>query len=424
MHQHFESRRAARRGPAGEESGGQGSHGQAPRQDLAGPGFARRHRLSDQGGPAARTGEAQFLSCRLRLHDLHRQRRSARPGHRGSDHEERPHLRGRAVGQPQFRGAHPSEHQGELPGLAAAGRRLCHRRPGQHRHDERTARHRQRRHSRLSCATSGPRPRRSARSCNTRPTRRPTGASTATSPRTIRCGTRSRRRPARSYTWDTSTYIAEPPFFDGLHDAARRDADDSRRARAGNLRRFGDDRPHQPGGLDQADVAGGHLSAGTRRRRAGFQQLRQPARQPRGHDARHVRQRAHQEPDAARQGRWFARGGRRHACCSPTAGRCRSTTRRWHTSRRGTPTVVFAGEEYGTGSSRDWAAKGTQLLGVKAVIARSFERIHRSNLVGMGVLPCQFKGSDSVASLRHQRRRGIRHRRSRTGHQAADGRRH
>ena len=65
----------------------------------------------------------------------------------------------------------------------------------------------------------------------------------------------------------------------------------------------------------------------------------------------------------------------------------------------GTPTVVFGGEEYGTGSSRDWAAKGTQLLGVKAVIARSFERIHRSNLVGMGVLPLQFTGSDSASSL-------------------------
>ncbi len=64
-----------------------------------------------------------------------------------------------------------------------------------------------------------------------------------------------------------------------------------------------------------------------------------------------------------------------------------------------TPTVVFGGEEYGTGSSRDWAAKGTQLLGVKAVITRSFERIHRSNLVGMGVLPLQFMGSDSAASL-------------------------
>jgi aconitate hydratase len=65
----------------------------------------------------------------------------------------------------------------------------------------------------------------------------------------------------------------------------------------------------------------------------------------------------------------------------------------------GVPTVVFGGEEYGTGSSRDWAAKGTQLLGVRAVVARSFERIHRSNLVGMGVLPLQFKGTDSWESL-------------------------
>ena len=65
----------------------------------------------------------------------------------------------------------------------------------------------------------------------------------------------------------------------------------------------------------------------------------------------------------------------------------------------GTPTVIFAGEEYGTGSSRDWAAKGTQLLGIKAVVARSFERIHRSNLVGMGVLPLQFRGDDSWESL-------------------------
>jgi len=65
----------------------------------------------------------------------------------------------------------------------------------------------------------------------------------------------------------------------------------------------------------------------------------------------------------------------------------------------GTPTVVFGGEEYGTGSSRDWAAKGTQLLGVKAVIARSFERIHRANLVGMGVLPLQFTGADSAQTL-------------------------
>jgi aconitate hydratase len=71
----------------------------------------------------------------------------------------------------------------------------------------------------------------------------------------------------------------------------------------------------------------------------------------------------------------------------------------WPTEGAGTPTLIFAGEEYGSGSSRDWAAKGTRLLGVRAVVARSFERIHRSNLVGMGVLPLQFVDGDSVASL-------------------------
>ncbi|GAB4573198.1 MAG: aconitate hydratase AcnA [Rhodothalassiaceae bacterium] len=69
-------------------------------------------------------------------------------------------------------------------------------------------------------------------------------------------------------------------------------------------------------------------------------------------------------------------------------------------AEEGTPLVVVAGKEYGTGSSRDWAAKGTNLLGVRAVIARSFERIHRSNLVGMGVLPLQFKDGDSAESLK------------------------
>ena len=68
--------------------------------------------------------------------------------------------------------------------------------------------------------------------------------------------------------------------------------------------------------------------------------------------------------------------------------------------RDGTPLMIFAGEEYGTGSSRDWAAKGTTLLGVKAVVAKSFERIHRANLAGMGVLPCQFKDGVDAATLK------------------------
>jgi aconitate hydratase len=67
--------------------------------------------------------------------------------------------------------------------------------------------------------------------------------------------------------------------------------------------------------------------------------------------------------------------------------------------REGVPLLVIAGKEYGSGSSRDWAAKGPRLLGVRAVLAESFERIHRSNLVGMNVLPLQFKPGDSARSL-------------------------
>ncbi len=65
----------------------------------------------------------------------------------------------------------------------------------------------------------------------------------------------------------------------------------------------------------------------------------------------------------------------------------------------GVPLVILAGKEYGSGSSRDWAAKGTNLLGVRAVIAESFERIHRSNLIGMGVVPLQFPAGQSASSL-------------------------
>jgi aconitate hydratase len=68
-------------------------------------------------------------------------------------------------------------------------------------------------------------------------------------------------------------------------------------------------------------------------------------------------------------------------------------------SERGVPLVVLAGKEYGSGSSRDWAAKGPKLLGIRVVLAESYERIHRSNLVGMGILPLQFEAGQSVESL-------------------------
>jgi aconitate hydratase len=71
-----------------------------------------------------------------------------------------------------------------------------------------------------------------------------------------------------------------------------------------------------------------------------------------------------------------------------------------HYRHDGVPLVVLAGKEYGSGSSRDWAAKGPRLLGVRAVIAESFERIHRSNLIGMGILPLQFLNGESRESLK------------------------
>ena len=88
--------------------------------------------------------------------------------------------------------------------------------------------------------------------------------------------------------------------------------------------------------------------------------------------------------------------------------------------KEGVPLMIIAGKEYGSGSSRDWAAKGPRLLGVQAVIAESFERIHRSNLVGMGVLPLQFKDGENAESLGLNWLRSIRHRRHRGWHQARD----
>ncbi len=195
------------------------------------------------------------------------------------------------------------------------------------------------------------------------------------------------------YQWDDSTYIARPPFFD----AATPKVGDIKGAKA--LALFGDsvttDHISPAGSFKPTTPAGKYLQ-GTQGRGEGLQQLRLAPRQPRSDDARHLRQRAHQEPDAAAnadgsrvEGGYTLYKGEQMAIYDAAMKHIAD----------GTPTVIFAGEEYGTGSSRDWAAKGTQLLGVKAVIAKSYERIHRSNLVGMGVLPLQFKGSDTLAAL-------------------------
>jgi aconitate hydratase len=200
------------------------------------------------------------------------------------------------------------------------------------------------------------------------------------------------------YPWAPSTYIAEPPFFDGFAIEPPGVAD-IRAARA--LAIFGDsvttDHISPAGSIKPGSPAGEYLLAqgvapadfnsyGSRR---GNHEV-----MLRGTFA-NVRIRNLMLPPNADGSR--VEGG---VTRFQPAGELMSIhAAAMQYQAGGTPTLVFAGAEYGTGSSRDWAAKGPRLLGVRAVAAKSFERIHRSNLVGMGVLPLQFKGDDSVESL-------------------------
>ena len=200
------------------------------------------------------------------------------------------------------------------------------------------------------------------------------------------------------YDWPKSTYIAEPPFFQGF-DMQPGSVSDITGARALGI--FGDsvttDHISPAGSIKKNSPAGIYLmengvaetdfqSYGTRR---GNHEV-----MIRGTFA-NVRIRNLMLPP--KDDGTCAEGG--FTLLQPSGEQMSIYEAAMEYISRGIPTVVFGGEEYGTGSSRDWAAKGTQLLGVRAVIAKSFERIHRSNLVGMGVLPLQLDGGDSVQSI-------------------------
>jgi aconitate hydratase len=201
------------------------------------------------------------------------------------------------------------------------------------------------------------------------------------------------------YNWPDSTYIAEPPFFDGFEMTPKAAATGISNARA--LGVFGDsittDHISPAGSIKEDGPAGKWLkengvlkadfnSYGSRRgnheimMRGTFANVRIKNRM------------IPAKPDGS-----AVEGG--ITIHQPSGEQMSIYDAAMKYVNEGTPTMIFGGEEYGTGSSRDWAAKGTQLLGVKAVLVRSFERIHRSNLVGMGVLPLQFIGNDSVESL-------------------------
>ena len=201
------------------------------------------------------------------------------------------------------------------------------------------------------------------------------------------------------YNWPNSTYIAEPPFFNDFEMEPKAAATTIIGARA--LGVFGDsittDHISPAGSITESSPAGKWLIAnnvlkadfnsyGSRR---GNHEIMM-----RGTFA-NVRIKNRMIPAKADGGQ--VEGG--ITIHQPTGEQMAIYDAAMKYVADEVPTMIFGGEEYGTGSSRDWAAKGTQLLGVKAVIVRSFERIHRSNLVGMGVLPLQFIGDDSVQTL-------------------------
>lgn len=201
------------------------------------------------------------------------------------------------------------------------------------------------------------------------------------------------------YDWPQSTYIAEPPFFSDFSMEPNAASANISGARA--LALFGDsittDHISPAGSIQEKSPAGQWLlehgiskanfnSFGSRR---GNHEVMM-----RGTfgNVRIKNQMLPVGPDGSRR-----EGG--YTLYQPGGEETSIFDAAMHYQKEKVPTIVIGGEEYGTGSSRDWAAKGTQLLGVKAVIARSFERIHRSNLVGMAVLPLQFTGNDSAESL-------------------------
>jgi aconitate hydratase len=199
------------------------------------------------------------------------------------------------------------------------------------------------------------------------------------------------------YDWPKSTYIAQPPFFDGFTMTPKALVSGVQRAKVMAL--FGDsittDHISPAGSFKEGTPAGKFLIANGVLK-ADFNSY--GARRG-NHDVMmrgtfaNVRVKNLMLPanaDGSREeGGFTLKNGQKMAIYDAAM----------EYILEGTPTVIFAGEEYGTGSSRDWAAKGTQLLGVKAVVAKSFERIHRSNLIGMGVLPLQFKSGESWESL-------------------------
>jgi aconitate hydratase len=251
--------------------------------------------------------------------------------------------------------------------------------------------------TRFISPTSGRPCRKSATRWNPRSSRKSSASSTRISPRRIRSGTKSRPAPA-TFT----NGIANPPTSKSRRSSrtspSRPAASSrSRRARARDFRRQRDDRPHLARWRDQEEFARWQIPHRERRQPVDFNSYGSR----RGNDRIMTR-----GTFANVRIKNLMLGGQEGGdtvfltkeAAQPEKISIYDAAMEY--KKTNTPLIVIAGQEYGTGSSRDWAAKGTNLLGVKVVVAQSFERIHRSNLVGMGVLPLQFKDGTTAQTLK------------------------
>jgi aconitate hydratase len=192
-------------------------------------------------------------------------------------------------------------------------------------------------------------------------------------------------KPTLTYAWDDkSTYVRNPPYFDGMGKTPGGIFNIQGMPPARPVRRFDHHRPHLAGRLDQEGQPGRRLPRRARRRAKDFNQY---GTRRGNHEVMmrgtfaNIRLKNEMVPGIE--------GGFTHHYQTDQPEPIFDVAMRY--KKEHTPQILIAGKEYGTGSSRDWAAKGVNLLGVKAVVCETFERIHRSNLVGMGVLPLQFK---------------------------------
>ena len=206
----------------------------------------------------------------------------------------------------------------------------------------------------------------------------------------------------QTYAWENSTYIKQPPFFEVGGDAQQ--TFDVHGARI--LALLGDsvttDHISPAGAIQPASPAGEYL-----------QQVGVPPQEFNSYGSRRGNHEVMMRGTFAniRIRNRIVPGSEGGVTCHwPTGDEISIYDAAIRYQGEETPLIVIAGREYGTGSSRDWAAKGTRLLGIRAVIAESFERIHRSNLIGMGVLPIQFHEGDSWESLQAAWLRSHRHR--------------